>query len=101
MNKVRIYQKSKNAMQSGRALTGRWVLEYESDAHRTPEPLMGWTQSDDTMEQVRLYFDSCEKAKEYAVEKNLGYTILPSHERKIRPRNYSDNFKYIPPEDDE
>lgn len=86
-------------MQSGRA-TPFWILEYDSDAQRSPEPLMGWTQSDDTLHQVKMKFDSLQKAQKYAEEKGLKYTVLPAHIKRVKPRNYGDNFKYIPPAED-
>ena len=97
--KVRIYQPSKTTMQSGRAKVGQWVLEYETETARGPEPLMGWTASGDTLNQVRLQFNSAEDAVQYAIAKGWDYSLLPPHERRVVPRNYVDNFKYIPPED--
>ena len=97
--KVRIYQPSKSTTQSGRARTGNWVLEYELETKRGPEPLMGWTASGDTLNQVILKFRSLEDATAYAQQKGWEYTVLPPHDRKVVPRNYGDNFKYIPPED--
>ncbi|MCB1782968.1 MAG: ETC complex I subunit [Alphaproteobacteria bacterium] len=95
---VRIYKPSKNVMQSGRAKTALWVLEFERDSIRRPEPLMGWTESGDTLNQVRLKFSSREEAEEYARTNGWDYTVLPDRERRIKPRNYTDNFKYVPPE---
>ena len=97
--KVRIFQPSKTTMQSGRAASGKWVLEYEVETRRGPEPLMGWTASGDTLNQVRLKFSSVDDAVAYAQHNGWDYTILPPHGRRVVPRNYGDNFKYIPPED--
>ena len=36
---ARIYQKPKNAMQSGKALTEQWVLEFEQSESRRADPL--------------------------------------------------------------
>lgn len=99
MKHVRIYSPSKNAMQSGRARTGGWVLEYETETPRRPEPLMGWTAAGDTLNQVRLKFDTMERAVEFAHKKGWGFVVQPAHERNIKPRNYVDNFRYIPPQD--
>ncbi|MDD3020599.1 MAG: ETC complex I subunit [Alphaproteobacteria bacterium] len=96
---VKIYRPSKSAMQSGRAKSQDWVLEYELKSARTPESLMGWTSSSDTLNQVKLKFPTLEKASAFAEAKGWGYTVLQSHERKIVPKNYVDNFKYIPPEE--
>lgn len=97
--KVKIYKPAKNAMQSGRAKTQGWVLEYESISTRKPESLMGWTQSGDTLNQVRLKFDSADDAARYAEKKGWEYMIMPVQERKVKPRNYGDNFKYVQPEE--
>jgi len=86
-------------MQSGRAKTQSWVLEYELKSQRAPENLMGWTSSKDALGQVKLNFSSMEKAVEFANCKGWTYTVLPAQERKVTPRNYVDNFKYIPPEE--
>ena len=98
--KVRIYRPSKNTMQSGLGKTKIWFLEYELESSRGPEPLMGWTASSDTLNQVRLTFPSQEKAVEYASERGWAYTLDTAHERIIKPRNYVDNFRYIPPKED-
>ena len=90
---ARIYSPSKNAMQSGLGKTGEWVLEYDSRASRAPEPLMGWTTGD-TLGQVRLKFGTLEEAKAYAVKLGLAATVLPPRARKVKPRNYADNFVY-------
>jgi len=97
--KVRIYRPSKNTMQSGLGKTKIWLLEYERESTIGPEPLMGWTASGDTNNQVRLKFPSAEQAVAYAQEKGWEYSLDPAHERIVRPRNYVDNFRYIPPKD--
>ena len=90
---VRIYQPAKNAMQSGRAMTRAWIVEYEpSDAVR-PNALMGWAGSGDTRRQVRLSFDSRDEAIAYAKKRGLDYEVLAPRERTLRPRAYSDNFR--------
>jgi len=96
---VRIYKPSKSAMQSGQAKTRLWVLEYEPASKRAPEPLMGWTSSSDTLNQVRLRFATAEDAIAYAQEQGWSYTLQEPHVRNVRPRNYVDNFKYVPPEE--
>ena len=96
--KAKIYKPAKNAMQSGRANTGKWVLEYELATPRRPEPMMGWTKADDTLNQTRIKFDTKEAAIAFAVSEGLEYTVGEVHTRKIKPRNYIDNFKYRPAE---
>ena len=40
---ARLYQRYRNAMQSGKARTGEWVLQFESRAAKRPDPLTGWS----------------------------------------------------------
>lgn len=96
--KAKIYKPSKSAMQSGRGRGKSWVLEYEPTSSRQAEPLMGWTSSEDTLNQVKLKFSSSDDAVAYAEKKGWDYTILPEQTRRVKPRNYTDNFKYIPVE---
>ncbi len=55
---ARIYKPARTAMQSGRAKTKEWVLDYEPEQPRSVEPLMGWTSSGDMKQQARLQFDT-------------------------------------------
>jgi hypothetical protein len=93
--KARIFRPSKSATQSGLGKTEEWVLEYESPTVRKPEPLMGWTASGDTLNQLRLKFSSLEEAKVFADKNGLEYSILEPKRRRVRPRNYGDNFRYV------
>ena len=99
--KAKIYQPSKTAMQSGRGKLGGWVLEYETTTPREPESLMGWVSSGDTLNQVSLNFSSLEEAQAFARKQGLDVTIAQPHARVVKPRNYADNFRYIPPSDQE
>jgi len=94
---ARIFRPSKTAMQSGRAGTRRWVLEYEPATPREPDPLMGWSSAGDTLNEVRLKFATLDEAKEFAEKKGLDYTIVEPHERAFKPKNYADNFRYDRP----
>ena len=100
VRRVRIYQPSKTAMQSGRALLGQWILEYETETARTPEHMMGWTSSGDTFNQVRLKFPTLDEAIAFAQQKQWAYDIEQPHQRRVTPRNYVDNFRWDPPADD-
>jgi hypothetical protein len=96
---VRIYKPCKTAMQSGRKKSDVWLLEPELTSPRLPEQLMGWTSSQDTLNQVKLSFDSLQAATQYAQEKGYVFTVIPDQNRIVKPRNYVDNFKYSPAED--
>ena len=96
--KARIYKPSRNAMQSGLGKTEKWVLEYETTSKRRPEPLMGWTSSEDTLNQVRIKFTTKEAAIAHAEKQGWEYSVQVAQEKKVKPRNYGDNFRYIPVE---
>ena len=97
--KVKIYKPAKASTQSGRAGTSKWVLEYETETPRRPEPLMGWTSANDTLGQVQMKFESKDAAVAFAKNEGWEYTVSEPHARKVKPRNYVDNFKYVPGEE--
>jgi hypothetical protein len=92
--RVRIYQPTKTAMQSGRSGTKRRALEFEPEARREMDPLMGWTSSRDTRAQVRMSFDTLEEAVAYAEKQGYAYGVQSAQARVVRPKSYSDNFRY-------
>jgi len=91
--KVRILKPTKSAMQSGQANTKEWVLESEP-APKEIDPLMGWTSSRDTMQQVQIWFPTLEEAKAHAERNGWQYTIELPCIRAVRPKAYADNFAY-------
>jgi len=90
---ARIFQRSKNAMQSGRARAGEWVLEFESSRPKRPDPLTGWAGGADTQEQVRLTFPTLEAAQAYAERGGIDYHVVPPAEAKLKFQAYADNFR--------
>ncbi|MBN8808827.1 MAG: ETC complex I subunit [Sphingomonas sp.] len=90
---ARIYQRPKNAMQSGRARTDRWVLEFEPAEAKRADPLTGWAGSGDTREQVRLGFATVEAAIAYAEKAGLAFTVQPTPTRTLKLQAYADNFR--------
>jgi hypothetical protein len=97
MHNVRIYRPSKNTMQSGRALLGHWVLEYELETARRPDPLMGWISSGDTDNQVQLQFPTEESAIEFARKKGWITDVEAEHDRIVEPRNYATYYTWQAP----
>jgi len=98
---VRIYRPAKNTMQSGRALTGHWVLEYELETPRRPEPLMGWVASGDTDNQVQLQFPTRDDAVAFARKNGWQMDIEDENARKVMPRNYATYYTYRAPKKSE
>jgi hypothetical protein len=91
---ARIFKPAKTAMQSGRANTEKWVLEFAPADRREADPLMGWTSSDDTRRQLRLRFDTREEAVAFAEREGIPYFVEAPHERKLQPKAYADNFRF-------
>ncbi len=90
---ARLFQRSKNAMQSGMARADEWVLEFESSRPVRPDPLTGWSGGSDTQSQVTLTFATLEAARAYAEREGIAYHFVPPPERKLKIQAYSDNFR--------
>jgi hypothetical protein len=90
---ARIFQRSKNAMQSGKARSGEWILQFETTSRRKPDPLMGWSGGGDTQSQVTIGFPTLEAAKAYAERNQIAYHLVPPPVKKLRLQSYADNFK--------
>ena len=91
---AKIYRPSKTAMQSGKAKTHEWVLEFDPEVPRTIDPIMGYTSSSDMHQQVRLTFETREEAVAYAERNGVAYRVMEPKETKRRRIAYSDNFRY-------
>lgn len=88
-----IYQVPKNAMQSGKARTQTWVLEFDQTEAKKPDPLTGWAGSGDTRQQLRLNFPSLEAAKAYAEREQLAYHVTAVVPKSLKIQAYADNFR--------
>jgi len=91
---ARIFQPARNAMQSGKARTRKWLLEYEPETARQIEPLMGWTASADMRSQVSLEFDTLEEAVAYAQKNSIPHQVFEPHRPMAKAKAYSDNFRF-------
>jgi hypothetical protein len=91
---ARIYRPAKTAMQSGKAKTKEWILEFEPESARLPEPLMGWIQSRDMDGQVRLQFDTKEEAIAYAQAHGIAFRLIEPKTVKRVIKAYADNFAF-------
>jgi hypothetical protein len=89
---ARIYQRPKNAMQSGKALTDQWLLEFAPAEARRADPLMGWTGSGDTQVQVVLQFASAAEAQAYATRHGIAARVQASPAKHLKLQAYADNF---------
>jgi len=91
---ARIFSPAKTAMQSGKAKTGHWVLEFEPAQKRTIDPLMGYTSSGDMRSQIRLTFETRDAAIAYAEKEGLDFKVQEPKETKRRQMSYAENFRY-------
>lgn len=90
---ARIYQRPKNAMQSGKALLDQWVLEFVPAEAKRPDPLMGWAGSGDMQQQVRLTFPTAEDAQAYADRYGIEAVVHQTPPRRLKIQAYADNFR--------
>lgn len=81
-------------MQSGQARTREWVVRFEPTAARRIDPLMGWTSSSDTDQQVTMRFPTREAAVAYCERRGIACQVLEPRRRRFRTRSYADNFRH-------
>lgn len=92
---ARIYNQPRSAMQSGKARTGRWILQFAPGEARQIDRLTGWYGSGDMRSQLRLSFASREAAEAFARANGLRYDVEPeAPQPAIKPKSYADNFRY-------
>lgn len=90
---ARIYQRPKNAMQSGKALLDQWILDFDPAEAKRPDPLMGWAGSGDTQGQVTLKFGSQAEAQAYADKHGIAAVVHATPPRRLKLQAYADNFR--------
>lgn len=91
---ARIYLPTKNAMQSGKANSRRWVLEFEPEAIRRLDPLMGWTGTTDMNGEVRMTFETKEAATAYCEKHRIPFEAQEPKPFPLKIKTYADNFRY-------
>lgn len=93
---ARIYPPPKSAMQSGKARSLGWVLEWEPAEPKRIDPLTGWFGSSDTQAQVKLHFETREQAVAFAEAKGIPYEVEEPAPAKAgaKPKSYADNFRF-------
>jgi hypothetical protein len=90
---ARIYQRPKNAMQSGKARTADWILDFAPAEAKKPDPLMGWAGSGDMQQQVQLSFASEQEALAYASRHGIEARVHATPPRRLKIQAYADNFR--------
>jgi hypothetical protein len=92
--KARIYRPAKSAMQSGRARSREWRIEFDTADARFVEPLMGWTGAAGTLGEVALSFPDKEAAIAFAERYGLDYEVEEPQAPRFQRKNYADNFSF-------
>jgi hypothetical protein len=92
MTKAKIYRPAKNAMQSGKAKTTEWLLEYKQQSAKIVDNLMGWQGSKDMLQEIKLKFDSKDSAISYAQKNGIDFEVIEPKEPKLKIRSYAENF---------
>jgi len=91
---AKIYQPSPNAMQSGRANSRHWVLEFKPTGKGEIDPLTGTLRSTDMRAQLDLKFPTLEEAVAYAKAHNIPHRVVKPRTVKRISRSYAENFAY-------
>lgn len=93
MPKAKIYIPTKTAMQSGKAKTKNWVLEYLPQERKLVDNLMGWQGSGDMLQEVKLKFESKEEAINFANNNQIEFEVVEPKTKKLIIQQYADNFQ--------
>lgn len=93
MTVARISELDRRTTQSGKANSGRWLLEFEREQPQRPDPLTGWNGSGDTITQVRMTFPTREAAVAYCEKHKLAHHVIPAPPVRLKLQAYADNFR--------
>jgi len=93
MSTALIYRPARNAMQSGKAKTNNWLLEYSPEASKSPDDLMGWAGSGDMSSQIRLKFPSQSEAEAYCKREKIDFVVAADNQPRVHIKSYADLFK--------
>lgn len=85
-----VYRPARSACQSGPASGRDWVLEPRPRSAPETEPLLGWTASNDTLQQVRLTFSSLDRAIAFAERQGWAVIVRTPHQPRFRPKLSAD-----------
>ena len=93
MSIARISEIERKTTQSGKAHSGKWLLEFERHEPLRPDPLTGWNGSGDTGPQVRLTFATRDAAIAYCLKHGLAHHVVAAPPVRLKIQAYADNFR--------
>ena len=87
---VRIYESRKAPSVSGGKVHG-WTFDFISFDKKT-DTMMGWFSASDTNPNLKIYFETAQKAADFAEKNGWQYEVIDSAKFSIKPKSYSQNF---------
>lgn len=90
---ARIYRPAHPVMQGGLAVGAHWVVDFDPASQPEIEPLMGWTASEDPLQQIVMSFPDRDSAVTFARGRGWRYTVIEPKARTRRPKSYVTNFR--------
>ena len=90
---ARIFQRSRNAMQSGKARAGRVGAQFESHRPIRPDPLTGWSGGADTQAQVTLDLPDAGGRQGLCRARGHRLSPRPAGRAQAQLQSYADNFR--------
>lgn len=81
-------------MQSGKALSKRWRLEFTPSQASRPDALMGWSGSADANGQVQLTFETKDAAIAFARAHGILHQVIEPQAPARVVKAYADNFAF-------
>jgi hypothetical protein len=94
MLRARLYKPSKTSMQSGKAKTKLWLLEFFSPPIFFKDEMTGWTGSTNTLTQTKLQFKTVDEALQYAQYHKIELCVDEPKQPVLVPKTYSNNFRF-------
>lgn len=90
--KFRIFQPAKNAMQSGKQNTKKWLMLPIEGNIRSINPITGWTSASNTTSQFKYEFPNKEDAIAFAQKSGFEFIVEEPHKPTVKPKSYAANF---------
>jgi hypothetical protein len=85
--RVRIRQRGRSVLQSGRFHSRDWLIEFEPECRPEIEPLMGWTETADPFNSAgELRFADMGSAIAFAVRRGWEFRVHRPKEQKVIPQ---------------
>jgi len=92
MNKFRIYQPARNAMQSGKKNTKKWLMVPITENIRSISEITGWTSASNTSSQLKYEFATKEDAINFATKSGFEYEVVTPNSPSVKQKSYAANF---------